>query len=196
MLKLKFTKNMNNFGGRRLIKECIVVEGKNDAAAVKRAVDADIIITSGFGITGETLRLIKTAAEKRGVIVLTDPDFMGEKIRKIIGDRIPEVKHAFIPREEAMEEGDVGVENASPESIIKALSMARYEVKENRKEFTQLDMISNGLSGCPDAAEMRAKIGKILGIGYTNAKQFLNRLNNYGITREEFYRAIETARRV
>lgn len=183
-------------GGRRLIKECIVVEGKNDAAAVKRAVDADIIITSGFGITGETLRLIKTAAEKRGVIVLTDPDFMGEKIRKIIGDRIPEVKHAFIPREEAMAEGDVGVENASPESIIKALSMARYEVKDNRKEFTQIDMVENGLVGCPEASDMRAKIGKALGIGYANGKQFLNRLNNYGITREEFYSAIEKARRV
>jgi len=189
-------RNIKSFGGNRLIKECIVVEGKNDAAAVKRAVDADIIITSGFGITGDTLKLIKTAAEKRGVIVLTDPDFMGEKIRKIIADRIPEVKHAFIPREEAMAEGDVGVENASPESIIKALSMARYEVKDNRKKFTQLDMISNGLSGCPDAAEMRARVGKALGIGYTNAKQFLNRLNNYGITREEFNKAIEAARRV
>ncbi|SHI50822.1 ribonuclease M5 [Lutispora thermophila] len=179
-----------------MIKECIVVEGKNDAAAVKRAVDADIIITSGFGITGETLRLIRTAADKRGVIVLTDPDFMGEKIRKIIGERIPGVKHAFIPREEAMEEGDVGVENASPESIIKALSMARYEVKDKRKEFTHLDMVENGLVGCSEASDMRAKVGKALGIGYANGKQFLNRLNNYGITREEFYKAIESARRV
>lgn len=178
-----------------MIKECIVVEGKNDAAAVKRAVDADIIITSGFGITGETLRLIKTAVEKRGVIVLTDPDFMGEKIRKIIGDRIPGVKHAFIPREEATEEGDVGVENASPESILNALSMARWETGEKRVEFGQKDMMDYGLSGCRDAADRRSKVGKALGIGYTNAKQFLNRLNNYGITREEFDRAVDLAGR-
>ncbi|MFA7572991.1 MAG: ribonuclease M5 [Lutispora sp.] len=178
-----------------MIKECIVVEGKNDAAAVKRAVDADIIITSGFGITGETLNLIRTAVAKRGVIVLTDPDFMGEKIRKIIGDRIPGVKHAFIPREEATQKGDVGVENASPDSIIKALSMARCEVEEKRLEFGQDDMIIFGLTGCIAAADMRAKVGKALGIGYTNAKQFLNRLNNYGITREEFDKAIETVRR-
>ena len=177
-----------------MIKECIVVEGKNDAAAVKRAVDADIIITSGFGITGETLNLIRTAVAKRGVIVLTDPDFMGEKIRKIIGDRIPGVKHAFIPREEATEEGDIGVENASADSIIKALSMARWETGETRKEFTLDDMMNFGLSGCKAAADMRAKVGKTLGIGYTNAKQFLNRLNNYGITREEFDKAVETAR--
>ena len=178
-----------------MIKECIVVEGKNDAAAVKRAVDADIIITSGFGITGDTLKLIRTAAEKRGVIVLTDPDFMGEKIRKIIGDRIPGVKHAFIPREEATEEGDVGVENASPDSIIKALTMVRCETKEERTEFSQDDMMAFGLSGCQAAADMRAKVGKALGIGYTNAKQFLKRLNNYGVTREEFDKAIEMAGR-
>ena len=178
-----------------MIKECIVVEGKNDAAAVKRAVDAEVIITSGFGITGETLNLIRTAVAKRGVIVLTDPDFMGEKIRKIIGDKIPGVKHAFIPREDATEEGDVGVENASADSIIKALSMARWETGEERKEFGQDDIMTYGLSGCKDASDMRARVGKALGIGYTNAKQFLNRLNNYGITREEFDKAIEIAGR-
>ncbi len=32
----------------------------------------------------------------------------------------------------------------------------------------------------------RDELGKILGIGYGNAKQFLNRLNNYGVNREEF----------
>ena len=180
-----------------MIKEVIVVEGKNDAAAVKKAVDADIIITGGFGITQDTLKLIRIASERRGVIVLTDPDFMGEKIRKIIGDRIPKVKHAFIPKEKAMAEGDIGVENASTESIIEALTMARYEMKDDRRrEFTQRDMIVNGLSGCNNAAIMRSKVGKALGIGYANSKQFLNRLNNYGITREEFNEAIEKVRRL
>lgn len=37
----------------------------------------------------------------------------------------------------------------------------------------------------------REKLGEILGIGYANAKQFLNRLNNFGITREEFLKAME-----
>ena len=30
----------------------------------------------------------------------------------------------------------------------------------------------------------------VLGIGYGNAKQFLNRLNNYGVSREEFEKAL------
>lgn len=173
-----------------MIKETIVVEGKNDAAAVKRAVDADVIITSGFGITSETLRLIRKAQDKNGVIVLTDPDFMGEKIRKIIDDRVKGIKHAFISKEEAKKEGDIGVENASPESILNALSMSKCEVTEERLEFTIKDLVENDLTGSPNAADNRDKVGKILGIGYTNAKQFLYRLNRYGISRDELKDAV------
>lgn len=178
-----------------MLKETVVVEGKNDAAAVKRAVDADIIITSGFGITKETLNLIRTARDKKGVIILTDPDFMGEKLRNIIADRIDGVKHAFISKEEAYAEGDIGVENASPESIRKALSMAKWEVGNKVTEFTMKDLIKNALIGNPCASENRNKVGNILGIGYANAKQFLYRLNRYGISRQEFKEAIEKAGR-
>jgi len=169
-----------------MIKEVIVVEGKNDAAAVRRAVDAEIIITSGFGLTKQTLELIKKAQEKQGVIILTDPDFMGEKIRKIISDRIKGIKHAFIPVEDAKYEKDIGIENAQPQSILKALSMAKAEIAEKRTEFTVLDMTEYGLTGLPDSAVRRRKLGAQLGIGYTNAKQFVNRLNAYGVSREEF----------
>lgn len=176
-----------------MLKETIVVEGKNDAAAVRRAVDADIIITSGFGITRETLERIRTAQERCGVIVLTDPDFMGEKIRNIIAKRVKGVKHAYIPIGEAEAEGDVGVENAKPESILKALSMARYEKDEAEIIYTNRDMINYGLSGSADSSRLRSSAGALLGIGYGNAKQFLKRLNRYGITREELEQALSKA---
>jgi len=47
------------------IKESVVVEGRDDEAAVKAAADCDIICTHGYGITKETLTLIKTAYEKK-----------------------------------------------------------------------------------------------------------------------------------
>ena len=50
----------------------------------------------------------------------------------------------------------------------------------------------NGLIGNEDASYRRDKIGQILGIGYGNAKQFLSRLNNYGVTREEFVEAVKS----
>lgn len=173
-----------------MIKEIIVVEGRDDILAIKRAVDAEMIATGGFGINEAKLKQIETAAQKRGIIIFTDPDFAGEKIRKIISQRVKNCKHAFLPKEKAIKDGDIGVENASPESIIEALKKARAETYDKRIEFTKDDLIRCGLSGGKNAGEKRDELGKILGIGYCNSKQFLNRLNNYGITREEFLEAI------
>ncbi|SKC83509.1 RNAse M5 [Maledivibacter halophilus] len=175
-----------------IIKEVIVVEGRDDVAAVKRAVDAEIIITHGFGITKETLKKIKFARERKGVIIFTDPDFAGERIRKTISSQIKGCKHAFLPREEAIKDDDIGIENATPESIRSALSKVRTVVEDNKeKEFKKIDLIMNDLEGCQNASKRRDKLGKILGIGYGNSKQFLSRLNNYGVTRQEFENALK-----
>jgi ribonuclease M5 len=37
-----------------MIKEIIVVEGRDDEAAIKRAIEAETIATHGFGIKAET----------------------------------------------------------------------------------------------------------------------------------------------
>ncbi|MEW9124493.1 MAG: ribonuclease M5 [Thermotaleaceae bacterium] len=174
-----------------MIKEVIVVEGRDDAIAVKRAVDAEIIITHGFGITEEIFRRIAFAQERKGVIILTDPDYAGEKIRKQIAARVQGCKHAFVPKEKAIKNGDIGVENASSESIIEALEKAKTEKTSKNNEFSQGDMVKYHLLGSDCAAERRDLLGKLLGIGHANGKQFLNRLNNYGITREEFENAIK-----
>jgi len=173
-----------------MIKEVIVVEGRDDAIAVKRAVDAELIITHGYGLSKQTLKRIEFAHERNGVIVFTDPDHAGEKIRKMISNRIKGCKHAFLPREEAIKNGDIGIENASPESICAALEKVRTEAITPRNEFSRADLIRNGLSGNEQAGYRRDLMGKLLGIGYANSKQFLNRLNHYGITREEFETAL------
>lgn len=174
-----------------MIKEIIVVEGRDDVTAVKRAVDAELITTGGFGFPKGVMERIKEAQKRRGVIIFTDPDFAGEKIRKKIASEVPGCKHAFLPREEAKKDGDIGIENANPKSIIAALEKVRTESNENREEFKQKDLLLNGLIGNEEASFRRDKIGQILGIGYGNAKQFLSRLNNYGVTREEFEKALK-----
>ena len=65
-----------------MIKEIIVVEGRDDVTAVKRAVQAELITTGGFGFPKGVMERIKAAQERRGVIIFTDPDFAGEKIRQ------------------------------------------------------------------------------------------------------------------
>ena len=51
-------------------------------------------------------------------------------------------------------------------------------------------MLEYGLQGQNNSSEKRDRLGKILGIGYCNSKQFLSRLNNFDITYEEFIDAI------
>lgn len=163
------------------IRETIVVEGYHDARAVKEAVEAEIIITSGFGIKEETFTRIAWAQEHGGVIVLTDPDHVGEQIRNRIAARVPEVRHAWISRAEGTKEGDVGVENATAEAILEALEKARCATRTLTTAYTVQDMTRWGLIGTTDAARRRDRLGAVLGIGYGNAKQLLHRLNHYGI---------------
>lgn len=174
-----------------MIKEVIVVEGKQDIAAVKRAVDAECIATEGFNLSPRTLEKLAQAEAKRGLIILTDPDGAGERIRKFLSRKFPKAKHAFVPLKEAAANNDIGIEEASPEAIIKALKKVRVHNWSPTGEFTPQDIFSAGLNGRADAALRRAKIGERLGIGYANAKLFLYRLNHYGVTRQDFEQAVK-----
>lgn len=173
-----------------IIQEWIVVEGKDDIAALKRAVQAHVIATSGLGIEEATLKLIEKAVVHPGVIVFTDPDFPGEKIRRIINERIPGCKNAYLAKKDGLKDGNVGVENASPQAIRKALENAKAIVTSERI-YSQEDLLDLGLLFGKDARSMRRAVGEYLGIGYANAKQFLERINSYGITREQLIQAIE-----
>lgn len=174
-----------------MIKQVIVVEGKSDIARVGLAVEADMIATGGLALKESTLKEIKNAYDKRGIIILTDPDGPGEKIRRFLSGLFPHALHAFVPKSEASTADDVGIEDASPESIRKALSHVRVLYQEDSREFSMKDLIQAGLAGEEEAAAKRAEVGARLGIGYGNAKQFLKRLNHFGITRAEWQQALE-----
>ena len=164
-----------------------------DVLAVRRAVEADCIITDGFRLRSSAIKNIRAAYEKRGIIVLTDPDTVGERIRARLTEMFPRARHAFIPVEDAtnVSDGDVGVEQASPDAIRAALEKVRTPMDAPAEIFSMSDMMMYGLTGTDDAVARRARLGRHLGLGFANAKTFLRRLNTYGITREEFITAIE-----
>ena len=175
-----------------MIGEVIVVEGKSDVAAIRRAVEADCLITGGFSLSPELLGQIEAAYRRRGIIIMTDPDSAGERIRSFLRKRFPAAGHAFIPRTEAIgEDGRVGVEKAAAEQIRAALAKVRQAEISVGTEFTVADMVEAGLTGGVVAAEKRAFVGSELGLGWANAKTFLHRLNTYGVRRAEFAAALE-----
>ncbi|WP_010279421.1 ribonuclease M5 [Paenibacillus senegalensis] len=179
-----------------MIKEIIVVEGKSDTAAVKHAVNAETIETGGSAINEEIYEQIELAYERRGVIIFTDPDHAGERLRRLITERIPGCKHAFLERDMARnKEGKIGIEHASPEAIREALSCVKPVFQED--DFAAgvewSDLLAAGLIGTSSAAGRRAAVGKLLGIGYANGKQFFKRCQMFQIGREEFAAAVSAA---
>jgi ribonuclease M5 len=178
------------------IKEVIVVEGKDDTTAIKNAVNADTIETNGSAINMDTIEMIRKAQKTRGVIVFTDPDFPGEKIRKTIAEQVTGCKHAFISKEKAVAKNgrSLGVEHATPETIREALKDAQFMDEKAKEEITREDLLDAGLIAGEGAKDRREKLGKILKIGYTNGKQLHKRLMMFQISVVDFAQAMTVIR--
>ncbi|MDD2233304.1 MAG: ribonuclease M5 [Desulfitobacteriaceae bacterium] len=181
-----------------MIRELIIVEGKNDAHIVRRALGmVDIIWTEGYGLTEEKFRYIEEIAKRQGVIVFTDPDTAGEQIRERIRRRVPGAKHVFLSKKAALKNGDIGVENAELDEIRHAFAnIQRDKVQLISSDTISLqDLAEAGLVGQPLAAEKRIALGRYLGIGDANAKQFLHRLNRFGISQGRFWSSVQEVAR-
>lgn len=157
------------------IKEVIVVEGRYDKNSLSQVVDALIIETSGFGIFNDRQKqkLLRTMAEARGLVVLTDSDGAGFVIRNFIKSCVDPslVKHAYIPdvygkerrKDKASKEGKLGVEGMSPQVLLDCLVKAGVAIDdiapaERQKQITKADMYTKGLSGKPGSRELRKKL--------------------------------------
>lgn len=177
------------------MKEIIVVEGKDDTAKLKQALDVDTIETNGSAINKDILEQIAHAKNKRGVIVFTDPDYPGQRIRQIINQHVPGCKHAFLTKEEAIPERkqpkSLGIEHASLNVLREALGQV-YELTENGEtEITKSDLFRFGLIGGSGSRERRKKLGEQLRIGQINGKQLLKRLQMFQIAKDEFEQVME-----
>lgn len=174
-----------------MIKEVIIVEGRDDEAVIKKAVDADVIQTHGYSYGKKLKERLKRIAKERGIIILTDPDYVGKRIRKDLASEIPEAKHAFLPRGKAIKGDDIGVENATPVDVKKAIEKAKPEYQNLVEEFTKQDMMKYGLTGRPNSSEIREKLAEVLGLEYGNAKHFLTKLNSFKVKRDDLEKALE-----
>ncbi len=123
-----------------MLKEVIIVEGKMDTVAVKRALECDTIETGGFALNSHTLKKIEAAYKKRGIIILTDPDGSGERIRKYLTARFPDAGQAFVPKKDARVPDDVGIEQAKPEAILLALSKVHHHEYNPEPVFSVADL--------------------------------------------------------
>ena len=174
------------------IKELIVVEGRHDSQRLKQYFDCDTIETSGTGISREILEQIRKAQETRGVILFTDPDSPGNRIRNLINKEISGCKNAFVQKEDARTERKVGVEHAEEAILKEALANCVTYTERPQETITAQDMYELGLTGQENSAELRRKAGRLLHIGFGTAKTMRSRLNCLQITKEELRKVLET----
>lgn len=167
--------------------DIIIVEGLHDEIKIKSIYpNANCIITNGSEISQQTLDLIKKMSENHSIIIFTDPDFPGEKIRKTISDLIPSAKHAFLRKKDCISSNHkkVGIEHASKESIKKSLENI-YSNSIIKDTINIKDLYELGLNGTNNSSILRDKVSDYLNIGKPNAKTFLKRLNLIQITKDE-----------
>lgn len=165
----------------------IVVEGLHDQMKILNVYpNANVIITNGSEISPATIDFIKSLSLTHEIIVFTDPDTPGEKIRNRISECIPNVKHAFLRKKDAISKNKkkVGIEHASKECIMESLSCI-YADEGKPDTICLQDIYTYGLMGMPNSSRLRDAISDALNIGKPNAKTFLKRLNMLQIKKEE-----------
>lgn len=185
------------------IKESIIVEGVYDKIRLSGFIDGIIVAVGGFSVfTNEKKQAsIKTLAEKTGIVILTDADAAGFKIRNFIKQLVPaeQVKHAYIPDIHGKEkrkripgkEGLIGVEGVSDDILIKALRDAGCELngstalKKRERLITKADMYALGLSGAQGSDLRRTRLAEELGLPSKISSNMLLDVINRLMTYEE-----------
>ena len=189
----------------RRVNEVIVVEGRYDKNALSQVVDAVILETGGFGIFNDKQkqRLLRTLAEKRGLIVLTDPDGAGFVIRNFIKSCIDPtlVKQAYVPdvygkerrKSSSSKEGKLGVEGMRPQILMEALERAGASFDDEPclalkcEPITKADLYAKGLSGKSGSAVARKQLLQRLELPERLTADGLLEVLNALMSREEFY---------
>lgn len=173
------------------IRQLIVVEGRHDSAKLKEFFECETIETGGTSLGETVLEIIRQAQKSRGVIIFTDPDSPGNRIRNEINRAVPGCENAFIDKKLARTEHKVGIEHARKEDLEEALAHLIVYEEKPAGTLNANDLYELGLSGAENSAALREKAGNALHIGFGNARTMLKRLNCLGITKEELQKVLE-----
>lgn len=192
------------------INEAVIVEGRYDQIKLDSVVDGLVITTEGFNIfkDDEKAALIKRLSETVGIVVLTDSDEAGFKIRKYIQDIAAKgrVYHAYIPdiagkekrKPHAGKEGLLGVEGVDgaliENAILRAIKPSCQDEAKNisKREITILDLYEDGISGAEGSEAKRRRLKTLAGVPKRlSTKAFLTVLNTL-FTLDEYKTMIQT----
>lgn len=188
------------------LSQAVIVEGKYDKIKLSSLIDAVIIPTDGFSIfkDREKLELIRALAKRGGIIILTDSDTAGFKIRSYLKGAIAEgeIINIYIPdifgkeRRKAApsKEGKLGVEGIPADRLRKAFEAAGVGVQslQTKQPITKMDLYEAGLSGTEGSRERRKRFLRALGLPELLSANALPEILTSLLTREEFERTVKS----
>lgn len=191
------------------LDSAVVVEGKYDKIKLKNIFDAVIIVTDGFRIykDAEKMSLIRRFAETEGIIILTDSDTAGFRIRRYLKGAVNSgrITNVYIPdifgrerrKRHFSKEGKLGVEGVDEDIIIEAFRRAGINIngssvpKPSHEIITSLDMYELGLSGGKNSSEKRKAVLKQYGLPQLLTTASMTEILNTMTTRTEFIKQCE-----
>lgn len=188
------------------IEQAVIVEGKYDKIKLSSILDAVIITTNGFSVmkNKEKLEIIRFYAQNKGIIILTDSDSAGFKIRnylkgaikngKIINVYVPDIFGKEKRKAAPSKEGKLGVEGIDKEIILDAFKKAgviSYDKDADNDSITRIDLYECGLSGGKNSSEKRKAILHKLGMPQLLTTTGMLEILNTMMSRSEFYDFID-----
>lgn len=188
------------------IEQAVIVEGKYDKIKLSSILDAVIITTNGFSVmkNKEKLEIIRFYAQNKGIIILTDSDSAGFKIRnylkgaikngKIINVYVPDIFGKEKRKAAPSKEGKLGVEGIDKEIILDAFKKAgviSYDKDADNDPITRIDLYECGLSGGENSSEKRKVILQQLGMPQLLTTTGMLEILNTMMSRSEFYDFID-----
>lgn len=162
----------------------IVVEGKTDVALLSNYIDAEYVTSNGSAISNDVIEYLKFRSKNTKIIVLTDPDSPGKRIRDIIEQNVSGVSHCFIEKKFAIKNHKVGVAECDINHLLEALNNVVTFSESDKNSITMSDLYSLGLVG-PNSEKNRDKVTKHYHLGFVNGKTLLKRLNGLNLNKED-----------
>ena len=176
---------------KKHIDEVLVVEGHTDVDFLSQFIDGEMVTTNGSDVPRETIEYLKALSKTKKIIVLTDPDTPGKRIRDILDHEILGLCHAFIPKATAIRKGKVGVAESNQDAVLSALSHLLEKRPSKIGTLTTSDLFDLGLVGTADSFVLRQKVCEHFHVGFANGKTLLKRLNILCIDKEQIEKFLQ-----
>ena len=167
-----------------------VVEGVHDEAHLKQIFkDIQTIAVGGSAVNKDVMNFLIENQEIIDIYLLFDPDYPGEKIRRVVASQLSKFHHIFIDQARARYKRKTGIEHVPKEVLLEALGHEYVYVKQETLPYHSF--IELGLTGHKDSKTKREKIAQALHLGNPNAKTLFKRLNMIGITMQQLKEVID-----